>query len=472
MITSSQKGKLSFINKFGNISFTKFLSDFILNGKSLKDAYDSAKNKLVEVGGVYALQVPEISISTSDELLNFKISKDFIDENILSVSIKDYFGKYQSSFDISTTNKNINLFIKIDGSRGVNKIWATVIPPNYQIPIIPEDTFDAPDMTPYTVDLKYDKDSDKYVGTYDKLDAAYEGEYSITYYIEDSDGNIISKNVKLEGNNIDSNLIELKNKPVFELSTTYLEILLNSSGIVSISDLGNYEYNVSSANTNIATASINNKKVIVKALNKGQTNIVVTAKNNGYSTTKEFVVNVKESDSVKKEIIKYEEGWTLVSPKTIDGINPSNISNLKISWKFDGKWLVYTSDNTIKQKMIKAGFESMNIINAGEGSWIKTSSSGTITQVGTPYNILGDNLTNKLHYGWNLIGSGTEVSIKNLYNKIATYGSDIEIIWTYRRGKWYIYTKSLFYIEKIRNSMDVGIIDKINSGEGFWVYIK
>ena len=473
VITSSQKGKLSYIDRFGNVSFTKFLADSILSGNSIKDAFESAKNKLKNQGGVYALQVPQISSGSDENLLNFKVGGNFATASMTLVKFKDYFGKDKSSFDISTLHKDINLYATIDGNGGVNRVWATVIPPNYQPPVITDDSFQTPDMTPYTVELKYDADSKRYVGVYDKLDAPYEGKYSITYYIEDSDGNIISKAITMEGKNIDSQIAEQTNKPVFELSKNYLEVTLNSSDTVTISALGDYNYSVSSEDETIATASFSKNKLTINAKDLGQTTIKITATNNGYTTTKELVVKVKDSDSVKKLTLNYGKGWTLISPKTVNSIVPSSIANIVISWKYvNGKWQVYAKDVQMAKKVADAGFKSMDEIKAGEGGWIYTTSSGKITQIGTPYNILGDDLSQKLRFGWNLIGTGEDLSIKNLYAKIATYGSDISSIWVYRDGKWAVYTKDLFYLESIKEKLNIKTLDSIKAGEGFWIYVE
>ncbi len=473
VITSSQAKKLSYIDKFGNVAFSKFFADYIMSGNSLEEAFKKAKEKLSAQGGVYTLQIPQISSGADEGLLDFRVGGDFAAAGMELSSIGDYFGKDSNSFDISTQDKNINLFVKINGSGGVNKVWATVIPPNYQPPNIADDSFETPDMTPYTVELKYNKDSDTYKGVYDKLEVAYEGEYSITYYIEDSDGNVISKNVKLQGKNIDSTLEELKNKPVFEFSESYIEVLLKTTAYVDIKAMGDYHYSISISNPKIATVSLNDNKISIKADDVGETNIIVTASNNGYTTKKEFTLRVKESEGVKKESINFSKGWSLIASKTVDGIDPNNIPSLISSWKYqDGEWIVFTNDKNLKQKIKDAGYESMTKINSGEGVWILTSNKGSLTQIGTPYNILGDDLNQKLSYGWNLVGSGIDLSIKNLYNKIASYGADIENIWAYRDGKWYLYTKNLFYLEKIKNDTNIKILDSIKGGEGFWIYVR
>lgn len=267
VFTSSMPTELSYIDRFGNVAFSKFFADALLSGQTMEGAFNKSKEKLKSQGGVYELQNP-MAFYGSDSLKGFQVGGDFAAADMELGSITDYFGKSSQSFNTSSDAKDINLFMTVGSTSGINRVWATVIPPNYQPPTIADNSFTIPDMTPYTVELKYDVDSKQYKGIYTP-EAAYSGDYQIAYYVESSDGGVISQSVTMNGIHIDSQIVEQNNKPVFSLSDSILDVILNQSGVVQISGFGEYSYEITNSNPNIVQATLNGNAIEFKGLDIG-----------------------------------------------------------------------------------------------------------------------------------------------------------------------------------------------------------
>ncbi|MBN2782883.1 MAG: cadherin domain-containing protein, partial [Campylobacterales bacterium] len=234
VITSSKAGELSYIDAFGNISFTKFLSDNILSGKTLNSSYEDAKERLNTQGSVYASQEPIYYIPT-DALKNLRVGGSFAAASMNLSFIESYTIDGESNQTLTQIDlydkKTISLTASVTSGSGISKVWATIITPDYTPPSIEDGIFETPQLDKYTVEMLYDDATKAYKAIYTITSAStYSGLYDITIYIEDNDGLVYSLNEKIDG------VGEVEYTPSEEPSTddTKKQFHLQKGGILSL----------------------------------------------------------------------------------------------------------------------------------------------------------------------------------------------------------------------------------------------
>jgi len=212
VITSSEASKVSYIDMFGNISFTKFFVDELLRGNSIKLSFDNAKNKLSSQGGVYKKQTPILS-EMSTTLAETKIGGDFAIADmslttIDTISVND--NEDFNSIDLTKDENDISISANITAGSGIKKVWATLLPPS--ISVTTED-FATPNLSNYVVDLTYNKYKKAYIGDYSFAKDSINGEYNLLLNVEDLDGFVYTKT-------LDFNVISSSIEVVDEINTT------------------------------------------------------------------------------------------------------------------------------------------------------------------------------------------------------------------------------------------------------------
>lgn len=122
------------------------------------------------------------------------------------------------------TKSNISFEVSLNTSVGVEKVWAVVIPPNYEQETFQD--FQSPDLSIYSVTLVYDKETDSYKGEYSFTGQKVSGQYSITILAKDIYGMIYSKTFVVDVNGT------TEGKKIYQLSIKQGWNLLSS--LVSI----------------------------------------------------------------------------------------------------------------------------------------------------------------------------------------------------------------------------------------------
>jgi hypothetical protein len=369
VITSSQAGKLSYIDKFGNISFTKFLADELLSGKSLNAAFNSAKDKLHAQGSIYKTQIPMMSAST-DRLKNIKIGGNFAAASMSLTtidSIKVNNESVTNSIDISSGT--IDLEASITAGSGLTKVWATIITPDYTPPVLGD--FETPDLSKYIIELSFDKSSKKYKGSY-ILENNYTGKYDITVYVEDVDGLVYSTNDKIDAVG-DINLTPTTTKKQITSGWT-LTSVPTSTNIEDIKNIESFEIVWSFDNDTKKWSAYSSDEDVIKNIKDIDTvdTLDTTSINNGYwiKSNANSYLEFSEEDKIQSvEELILQTGWNLVSTKKISDVeNKFNTENIDYVWAFENnKWSYYSNMSKYQDY---SSFAKLNSIKEAQGYWI------------------------------------------------------------------------------------------------------
>jgi len=182
------------------------------------------------------------------------------------------------------------------------------------------------------------------------------------------------------------------------------------------------------------------------------------------------IVNVfggEECPGEEFENLETGTGWSLLSSrisfyaadKFSDGDKFSSV------WKWEnGGWAVYLPDGGTQAYADSKDFGVLSTINPGEGFWVNSAGSETISISGTP-----STGSLSLSLGWNLVGLKSDQSrtIKDL-----TSGNEANIasVWKWKDDGWAVYLPGeeeggAAYAQ----SKDFSLLGDINPGEGFWV---
>ena len=178
------------------------------------------------------------------------------------------------------------------------------------------------------------------------------------------------------------------------------------------------------------------------------------------------------SGSKETVTLTVTNGWNLLSVPVNGTQSVENLGNFTILWKYlkdNDRWAVWSPDEDVMEiieNYVNAGtYELAEEVKPGEGFWILSSGNYTLEFEGESYGIDALSLTK----GWNLAGAGKPFTVEEMKNY------SVKLIWKYKDGKWYAWSPD-GNIMKVINSYaengTIGVIDKIDSGEGFWVKIQ
>ena len=368
LITSTKANQLSYIGKFGSVSFTKFLVDEILSGKNLYNSYSNAIKRLHNLGGVYAKQVPAI-YAKSDSLKNIMVGGDFSVANMNLTSINNiYIDGVENNTNVDLRNKKyINLKVKLSTTSKINRVWATVITPDFTVN---DGNFTTPDLTNYTQTLELNG-TNEYVGSfYPPSPVMYSGEYDITFYVEDVNGLVYtrSQSVNVEG--------QEKYNP--NKKTTKIVALNTGWNLISLPVDINISYD--KLNSTFPTAySIwkykNNKwqlyikKYIATPFDK----ITSIQKAQGFWINSTSDANLTFSGiSYDTNITTFRNGWYLLGAG-----NDVNVSSLvtqntyiQIIWTYEDGWKAYSPNSAIMSLIVASDITPLKSIKQGQGFWL------------------------------------------------------------------------------------------------------
>ena len=90
-----------------------------------------------------------------------------------------------------------DLFVVVGDVEGITRVWASIIPPNFQIPETNE-AFDTPIINLPEMPLN-DQGNGRFQGRYEKF--YQRGIYHVSFFCEDLSGNVVSKEVLLNVTN-------------------------------------------------------------------------------------------------------------------------------------------------------------------------------------------------------------------------------------------------------------------------------
>jgi hypothetical protein len=393
VITSSKIGELSFVDKFGNVSFSKFLANNILAGNSFQEAYDFAIQKMNALGKPYSMQTPQISIANQN-LLDYRVGGDFAAASMDTISIDSYFGKNLTTLD----NTSLDIYLKISGTSAINRIWATIIPPNYKVPTVADDVFDTPDLNKYDINLLFNNDTKQYETTYD-LDSLVDGQYILTYYIEDSDSNIVSKTILLQHGDIneqdpiekdpeveyqnDNNTNNEEIESQLNISTGWNLVSLNTVNNLYVSNIDSSKYeSIWKYSNNTWSIYSNDDDILSLAKKQNIATFDTILPYEGFWIYAKKDFTILEEKSPRFDI--YENftshlyyGWNLLgngSDTSVEKISQKiQEDGLKLlyTWYYkNNKWYAKSSSVIIQNTLNNNGINSIDKVPQNKGFWV------------------------------------------------------------------------------------------------------
>ena len=170
--------------------------------------------------------------------------------------------------------------------------------------------------------------------------------------------------------------------------------------------------------------------------------------------------------------ISTSDGWNLKSSGITITVSESLADDTKFVsvWKWESgnnSWAVYLpGEPTAGEYATSKGFAPLTTISPGEGFWVNSKGSQSISVTGTE--VSSTDLT--LNSGWNLKGLTTDSSI----TAGAIFSDDTKFasVWKWETDKWTVYLPSEETQGTYANSKGFAVLTTISPGEGFWVNAK
>jgi PKD repeat protein len=169
LLFSSSNTKESILSGQGFQSFTAFMLKNLRKNFTLSDAYSQAQSEVIKSRiNAMALQSPQF-VASSSSLKNIRLGGDFATATIYpTIEVE---GDEDGKYTITTTGTNIS------------KVWVSALPPSFSWSATQDadGIVKAPDMSQYETTITND--------TFN-LNPTENGEYDLTFFVEDSSGNI------------------------------------------------------------------------------------------------------------------------------------------------------------------------------------------------------------------------------------------------------------------------------------------
>ncbi|RLB86333.1 MAG: hypothetical protein DRH26_17435, partial [Deltaproteobacteria bacterium] len=180
-----------------------------------------------------------------------------------------------------------------------------------------------------------------------------------------------------------------------------------------------------------------------------------------------IVAGGEECSGEETDQVETGTGWSLlcsrISFNAADKL--SNADKFVSAWKWEnGGWAVYLSGGGTQAYAESKGFAVLSTINPGEGFWVNSVGSETLSISGTPAT---GSLS--LTQGWNLAGLKSDQG-KSITDLISGNETIIVSVWKWQDGGWAVY---------LPGEDDGGAayaagkgfspLGDVNPGEGFWV---
>jgi len=164
--------------------------------------------------------------------------------------------------------------------------------------------------------------------------------------------------------------------------------------------------------------------------------------------------------------IELIQGWNLLSSRIAITASEtfSDETKFKSVWKWEsGAWAVYLPGQDTQAYATAKGFSVLSTISPGEGFWVNSVGSETLSISGTP--ITG---SLSLTSGWNLVGLKS-VQSETVTSLISGDEANIASLWKWESGAWAVYLPGEETQGDYAESKGFSVLGDINPGEGFWV---
>ena len=184
VLSSTDVGQEAYFTSFGDLSFTSFFWQHVINGMSVYDAFFTAKNAIEYTYGRQTPQMDDNGNGIGNEDAEGETAKEtYIGKGLISGGGLPVIDGVPS--DITLQEDETSTIIYADtviDSDGIERVWAVITRPDHA-PASP----DAPVLEMPMVELRH-VGNNRYQGIYTEFDVA--GNYSITIYAKDSLGSV------------------------------------------------------------------------------------------------------------------------------------------------------------------------------------------------------------------------------------------------------------------------------------------
>ena len=186
VIITSAGNHVAIYDKDGRVSFSQILFNELNAGSSLYQSFHYAKEQLLNQSLFYG-QFPQIYDGQDGKLAQKSyISGSFNIGDILP-EIVDH------TTSQSLTAGAHELFAVVVDVEGVKQVWASIIPPNFQLPETTGE-FDTPIINIPAIPL-LDQGNGRYQGRFENFH--HRGIYHVSFFCEDLAGNVVTKEILL-----------------------------------------------------------------------------------------------------------------------------------------------------------------------------------------------------------------------------------------------------------------------------------
>jgi len=370
IFSSSAADKYSFLSDAGDVSFSQFLSTYLLSGYDWEESFDLAANDLTGIGKPYAGMNPQKAIGS--QVVPGKVFGDF--------SMASFLPKVETYTEGGTVDTNMEQAFSVELDMldiGGVTVWATVTPPNYQPPAVTGE-YTTPALGLDTFTLVSAEGSKTFTGSYT---FPCNGTYQVTYYVKDSSGNVVSTApqafVATGGGECDfktnlSTAWNLVSLPVIpddpSVAAIFSDIKDNTASVWKWVDGKWAVYLPGDEDGGAAYASSKDFGQLTEIV-CGEGFWVNSSINQSLSVSGTQPYNTSSS---------LTEGWNLIGlksdeAKSIADFVSGNDTQIASVWKWDnGAWAVYLpgQDDGGAAYAESKGFSLLSDIEPGEGFWV------------------------------------------------------------------------------------------------------
>jgi hypothetical protein len=170
------------------------------------------------------------------------------------------------------------------------------------------------------------------------------------------------------------------------------------------------------------------------------------------------------ADEFKIDLV---QGWNLKSARVAITVADtfSSAGGFASVWKWEsGCWAVYLPGETTPGEYAAAkGFDPLTTISPGEGFWVNSNGTQSVTIMGTPV----DTDAMSLIEGWNLKGlkSDSAIIVSTLFANATKFSS----VWKWESSGWAVHLPGEETQGDYAKAKGFSQLSSINPGEGFWV---
>ncbi len=379
VLFSSKAFEQSYIESGGAASFSRFVLKKLGQGHQLQHAFQHAKQTIGSdaFAGIMQ-QTPQASF--------MDLGGQYLGTGYLTAG-QDWVAAPMSSKFVSATGSaglfvdpaeeaSIPLSAHVYSVTGLKRVWATVLPPDYEPPQVGED-FETPDLSPYTVDLVYNAQSNRYEGSYVLPEGAVAGEYDLTYFLEDVEGTLASS--KDMGGSLQSGTLGFG--PGWNLAGLWLE----PEDVAWEAVLGEALEDLTSVwawgdgNWEVALPSMTGEAEAEYLEAKGFKGLSELSCGRGFWVNAANATSVQLSGTLPQDTeLTLGPGWSLLGVKGLEALDAASLqqdTSIVSVWKWSqGNWCVCLpghEDNGTGYAEDK-GFGVLDTIEPGEGFWVNT----------------------------------------------------------------------------------------------------